>query len=314
MATMPWVLIDTSYLAHRALHSMNGLEFEDFPTGVLYGFFEQLRTICLDHRILSNKVALFLDSRQSYRRRLFPAYKEKRHQDRPEEEIVQMGIMKRQMKVLTETVLPSIGFPLYRQTGCESDDVIAQAAGLLTTGAMEVGEQGRTAVIVTADGDLYQCISDAVHWYDPARDLYLDVMGFIQKKLVDPSSWAAVKALAGCHTDCVPGIPGVGEGSAVKFLMHLLPTHHKRYKDINSPHGVAIYKRNLLLVTLPFHKTKKFSLRLPEYNPKAFFEFCKDFGMKSYLEGKRKREWGSFFSGNLTSGQQMPRKRGEKRG
>lgn len=291
MRTKPWVLVDISYLAHRARYAMDGLEHGDMPTGVIYGFFEQLRTLCQDENINSNKVVFLFDSRKSHRKVVFPDYKKKRADDLTEEERQQIEVMRDQVELLRSVILPRVGFQVHRQTGCESDDLMAVAAQYLT-------ESVQKGIMVTADGDLWQCISDTVHWYDPARRNYYDPKNFKRKKKIESHRWGLVKAIAGCSTDGVPGIPGVGEDSAIKYILGKLPEHYKRFKAIVSPEGREIIKRNIELVVLPHKKTKPFVLQEPKFNVKSFFRFCKRYGILSYLKEEKRAEWERFFSKN----------------
>ncbi len=308
---MKWVLIDLSYLAYRAMWALRGLEYNDFPTAVIYGFFEQLRTVCFDRRVMSNKVAVFFDSRQSYRRRQFSEYKRKR-QDKTPAELAELKLLHQQTDLLFDSILPDIGFCCYRQTGLESDDLIAMAAKLLSKHDSPLG----AGVMVTADGDLYQSITECVHWYDPARDLYLTPEGLWAKKGVFPSQWVQVKAIAGCHSDNVPGVPGVGEKGAIAFVMETLPKHHKRYKAITSDGGQAVVGRNIELVCLPHVLTKPVDLVEPSYSPSVFQTWCRTLGIASYLSGRGDSEWCAFFNGEMDQPvtRQTTRKRGEPRG
>jgi DNA polymerase-1 len=276
------------------------LDWEDFPTGVLFGFFEQFRTLCQDDMINSNRVVFFFDSRKSYRKKAFPDYKAKRRESLTEEERKQIGVMHDQLTLLRRDLLPSLGVQVHRQAGCESDDLMAQAANQLTD-AKEPG------IIVTADGDLWQCISEYVSWYDPARKRYLTPSSFARQKGIPPARWGLVKALAGCAGDGVPGIARVGEKTAVKFLLNQLPQTHKTYQAITSPTGGSIFSRNKELVLLPHEKTRAFELRSPDYKPEHFFSFCERYGFRSYLKGARKEEWLRFFGEKRTG----TRKRGQ---
>lgn len=297
----PWVLIDLSFIAHRARYATADLEWEDFHTGVLFGFWEQLRTICQDEHVRSNKVALFFDSKKCHRRRIFPEYKRQRHDDRTPEERKQIGAMHDQVNLLRREILPAVGFSIYRQTGCESDDLMAKAA-------WQLAYEGKRGIIVTADGDLWQCISETVSWYDPARRKLYDPYSFQKAKGIWPASWGMVKALAGCGGDGVPGIPGVGEKTAIKYLNRKLPSHYKTYKAIEGQEGVDILARNAELVILPHPKTKPVILRKPDYRVEAFFGMCERYGFLSYLKEPRRGEWEAFFKG----GKVRTRRRGEK--
>lgn len=302
------VLIDSSYLAHRARYSLKDLEFEDFPTGVLFGFFEQLLTLCTNPRIKSNNVHLCFDSRQSYRKHEYPAYKATRHKNKTPEEIQELRVMKTQLNLLRREILPAIGFPVYRQTGLESDDIIAHIAAQISL------SEDSQAIIITSDGDLYQCITNNVHWYDPGRESYLTLESFYAKKEIDAEKWARVKAIAGCNSDEVKGVPGVGEKTAIQYLKGILPSKYKKFQAIISPEGKAIYKRNLKLVLLPHVKTKHVKTQQPVYSVKIFREVCKEYGFLSYLKGRRADQWMNFFNNKFVTHKTNIRKRGEKRG
>lgn len=301
-----WVLIDSSYLGYRAVYTTNGLEFENQATGILYGFFEQLRTICSDPRVLSNKVAIFFDSRKSIRQLEFPWYKESRRNGvrRLEpEEYEKFIAMKEQMLLLRKEVLPAIGLPVYMQTGLESDDLIAQAAS-------HYNGKTREAVMITADADLYQCISPAVHWYDVTRKKYYDPASFEEAKGIPPTKWALVKQMMGCHTDDVPGIPGIGEKSAIAYITGKLPHAYKTYFRIACEKGQEVVKRNERLVKLPHPRTRTVVLQNPEYDQEAFRSFCERYGITSFFKGKRGDEWGLFFKNGLERQKADVRSRG----
>lgn len=289
---MIWVLCDLSYMAYRAMHTMGDLAVEDLSTGVLFGFFRQLRDVCSDPRITSNRVAVFVDSRKSHRKDAFPTYKEKRAQDRTDEDWARIRIMREQIRLLHKEILPAIGIPVYRQTGLESDDLLAQVSQQLTPFA-----ETRQAVIVTADGDLYQSINPFVHWFDPQRNNYYDPETFEEKKGILPKMWGEVKCLAGCNTDNVPGIPGVGEKTAIKCLLGTLPLHHKVAKRIGSKKGYKIRLRNRGLVCLPHPKTREVKLVEPEYDMKAFWKVCKRYHFQSFLD--ERGSWERFFHGKF---------------
>ena len=296
----PWVLIDLSYLAHRARYATKDLQWEDFCTGVLFGFWEQLRAICSDWRVRSNRVLLCFDSRQSYRRLSYPQYKAHRREDLTAEERAQIQVMHDQVNLLRSEILPAVGFQICRQTGCESDDVMAQIASQIES------SPDQTAIMITADGDLWQCITPRVSWYDPARERLFDPSSFCAAKGISPTHWGMVKAIAGCDGDGVEGIRGVGWKTAVRYLNKELPPHHKTYASIISPEGKAVIERNKTLVVLPHPKTQPVELREPDYSTEAFFSFCERYGFRTYLKEPKQSEWKAF----LTGGRVKTRKRG----
>ena len=284
------LLVDVSYLAHRALHTMKDLSFEDMPTGVMFGFFEQIKTIC--YKFKTNKVHLFFDSRKSYRKKAYPQYKANRKNKTPEEKQLSK-ILYKQINKLKSKILPAMGFPCYLQTGLESDDLIAYVSR--KKALQEINSE--RAIIITSDGDLYQCITHNVDWYDPARNLRYNWKSFYPAKKVIPERWSEVKSMAGCSTDNVKGIKGVGEKTAIKAIDNKLPENYKSYKAIMK--GGEIIERNKLLVRLPHLKTKPFELQSIKYNIKRFFKIVKRYGMYSFLDKQSKREWKRLFRGEF---------------
>lgn len=281
---MKWVLVDLSFLAHRARSSMEGLSHEDIPTGVIFGVFEQLASICKDSRVKSNRLVVFADSKKSLRKQAYPQYKQKRAKDLSSDEIEKRKCMDSQVIKLRRYILPSIGIPVYGQAGLESDDLMAYASQQIT-------KMGGRGVLITSDGDLFQSITDNVNWLDPQRDLYYTRKSFIRQKGIDPRLWWKVKCLAGCKSDTIKGISGVGEHRAVDYLLKKLPRHYAAHQTILSPEGREIIKRNQELIKLPHAKTKAFRLRSPVYNSERMLEICDEFGMFSYLEDHNKFSW-----------------------
>lgn len=286
------VMFDVSWLAYKAKYTMKSLSFEEAPTGVIFGFLEQMRSTCLNPKVKSSRVGLFFDSRHSIRQTLYPEYKQKRRDSRTPDEIKEMICMKEQVKRLRCEILPDVGFPCFIQNGLESDDVMAQATNQIL--------QGEHGIMITADGDLFQCIKDNVHWYDPspARNLYLDVGTMRDTYGVGPNEWAEVKAIGGCDTDNVPGVAGVAEKTAIDYIWKMLP-NGKRKDAIESTEGQATIARNRKLVTLPHKSTNPIDITPPKYNPDALFKWGEKLGFKSYFDGTRRAAWESFFRGNV---------------
>lgn len=296
------VLVDLSYLAYRALYTMGDLSHDELPTGVIFGVLSQIRAACEDPRVQSNRVLIFADSKKSFRKRVFPDYKRKRN-DKTPEEWKAVSIMRDQRSLLEKEILPTIGFPVYRQTGLESDDLIAWTARDLTH-SLHTGPQ-KQAVIITADGDLFQCISEVVHWFDPGRNAYHTPASILFTRGIDAHRWGEVKSIAGCQTDNVPGVPGVGETTAIQYLLKTLPPGYKRAQAIID--NGEVIKRNRDLVVLPHRKTKPLELRDPEYRPEEFFKVCEKYGLESFV--RERAGWESFFRGARFK----LRKRGETR-
>lgn len=269
----PWLLIDGDYLAWRAFHSTGDPDGD----GVTFGFLDAIHS--LQGQFQSERIVFAFDCGTSWRRYAFPAYKRSRRRmavctdtdgcEWDEEDKVMIGqcrecrekdeakrqarrSVKRQIRCLRDELLPALGHRnVLFQPKCEADDVIAAVAK-----SLPFAEQ---AVIVSADRDLWQLLDrERIVQHNPTtRRTYAEsdlAKGFFG---LSPAQWANVKALAGCATDDVPGIAGVGNKTAAKWLRgRLKPGVVARRIEASE----AIWKRNLSLVRLPWEGCGPFEL------------------------------------------------------
>lgn len=269
----PLLILDVHNLAFRAFHSHRELSWQGKATGTLYGFLQSLSA--LKDRFLTDSIAFCFEGGQSERALLYPPYKAKRHsKERPPEEVEALRQMRVQLHQLRQEILPAVGFRnIYCERGLEADDLMAIVAR----------RDAREKVMVTSDKDLYQCISPTVCCYAPGKDELLTDATFRSRYEIRPSQWAVVKAIAGCLSDEISGIPGVGEASALKFVQGRMPTSHLRHRRIVSPKGKAIVLRNRRLVTLPLRDVDLPPITDDEISRKAWDGVCRDLGFRSLL-------------------------------
>lgn len=256
-----WIITDTSYLVYRSQYGMRG------NADPLFSFLATV--VALRERFDSDKFVFCFDGGKLKRNDLLPTYKERpfitpEHEEQKREA---KGLMKR----LRLQILPELGFVnILGQKGYEADDVIASVV------QNSLGED--EAVIVASDEDLFQLIRPNVIIYNPSKDKITNEEVF--SKMYDGlrvDQWPMVKALAGCNSDNVPGIRGVGEKTAAQYLNGRLEKYSARWDKINNANKADI-EFNLRLVKLPFEGTKTFELiedeevnwrRLQTYQPKA---------------------------------------------
>ena len=280
-----YLLLDSPYLCHRMKHAMGDLSFKGSATGIIYGFLKSLSGF-QDLFNTSNFVFCW-DSRTNKRKEIYPEYKANREQEEyTEEETIFHRAFQKQMKKLRTTYLPTIGFRnIFIQKGYESDDIIASIA------QYSIREEDE-AIIITSDKDLYQCIRPNVSFYNPQTGKILTLQGFKKQYGIHPIRWSMVITLAGCATDNVKGIKGVGEKTAIKYMLGNLNPKTKVYEKIVSP-GVAALNRSQLLVTLPFEGTNIFKLRRDKLSEQGWKVVCQQLGMKSIRDrmpfGKRRK-------------------------
>jgi DNA polymerase-1 len=252
---------------------MNALSWKEKPTGVIYGFLKGI-PLLMDEFATGNVVFCF-ESKTSHRRNIFPAYKQRRvTKKRDPEEAEAYDQLRSQISELRQRYLPKIGFKnVLSWDGLESDDIMAKIA-LTHAPRNEV-------VLVTSDSDLWQVLGPRVSVYDPGRQVTLTEEWFRGKYGIAPKDWAKVKALGGCKSDEVPGIPGVGETTALKFLRGELGIDSRAFDLIGQ--GKSIVRRNRKLVQLPFEGSPGFTFQEHEVTRDKWKEVCEELGMKSII-------------------------------
>jgi len=283
---MTTLVIDCNNLGYAAAHTTGSFSFGGHPTGVIYGFLSQV--LSLSGRFQTSRFVFCWDSRQSYRKLIYPRYKENRHKkDLSEEEQENLRIIFHQFQQLHQEILPKLGFKNnYRQTGYEADDLIAHV----------VQRFPGNHVIVSSDNDLWQLIDlgrdTSIVIFNPRKKNILDHERFMSSFGIPPRKWAEVKAIAGCSSDNVEGIPGVGEKTAIKYLTGGLTKGKVHQKIVSSD---PIIRRNRELVYLPFAakvpiKIKRLN-RHEVFSPDRFVEVFDQFGFESFLERDKFRRW-----------------------
>ncbi len=270
-----WLIIDCNYLCHRAKHSTGGLSHGNTPTGIIYGFLKSIQA--LQDQFNTKHIIFCWDSKTSKRKDIFPKYKEKRidrYKDMTKKEIRLEKEFRQQMKLLRIRYLKLIGYNNnFVQPGYEGDDIMASI-----TLNLKMNDE---AILVTSDKDMYQLISPKVSFFDPSKGKLFTYQGFMKKYQMPTYDWGSMKCLAGCTTDDVPGVKGVGEITAIKYIrMELKPTT-KAYRRIVSKKGLRIEERNRELVVLPFAGVKNFKLRKDELSYPGWKNVMNQLGMKS---------------------------------
>jgi len=276
-----YLILDVSYLAYRARFAMgNSLSYGGTPTTIIYSFLREL--IGLQDQFRTSRLLFCFDSKSSKRKKLYPQYKEKRHsKELTEEELEFEKAFRYQIKMLREKYLPEIGYRnIYRETGFESDDLIAQLS-LSITIKNALTKNNTRAIIISADHDLFQCITQSVSFYNPSDRKELTLQAFKQKYGIVPLRWSQVKAIVGCSTDGVEGIHGVGEITAVKYLLGKLGEKTKAFSVIDCEEGRAVIERNLPLVKLPFANTPVPKIRKDKLSVDGWKSVCRQLGLKS---------------------------------
>lgn len=265
-----WLLVDSTYLCWRAYHTTGGLKHGGLATGVSFGVLRDIETL-IDLFDPSCVIWAFDGGGPGLRGQLYSGYKASR-QDLTEEEREQRKEFYAEVDRLKTQHLPDVGFKnIFTVRGYEADDIIAHVAQNLPPNT--------EAAIVTADGDLLQCLSDRVFYFNPTTKKTTTIRSFKEKYGIVPSMWASVKALAGCSTDDVPGIKGVGEVTAAKWFAGTLKPDTKAYKSISE--HIDVYEKNMPLVQLPYPGIEVPEIKEDEYEFEKLLKVRADLGIRT---------------------------------
>lgn len=275
MARKRILLIDTSSILHIAKHSGGKrLRAKDKNTYIIFGFLLKLQL--LTQKTKPNVIVFATDSlpEDSVRRKLYPPYKLKRTtREKTPEEIALNEIAYPQFDEVEQEVLPSMGYKnIYQEKGLEADDII---------GSICKTYKNCEIVIVTTDQDMYQLLSPTVCILKPGTMKYYTKASFEKEYGIEPKMWKRVKAIGGCTSDEVKGVPGVAEKTVLKYLKGNLPSHYKSYISIKSEKGRKITNRNKALVILPFRRTPEYDIKHDVVSKIRVQGMARKYGFKS---------------------------------
>lgn len=282
------LIIDCNYLCHRAIHTMGALTANNVSTGVLFGFLMQIKTFAKNFQ--TNKLIFTWDSRESERKKIYPQYKENRDIDKlPTEDKEAKLAAYEQFDILREHILPKMGFKNnFQFSGYEADDIIAMIAMCYDI----------KSIVITGDHDIFQLL-DYTDIYLPAGDgKYITYSSFVEENGIKPKDWIMVKAIAGCSSDNVKGVYGVGDTTAIKYLKGDLKKTSKKYTAIGKAYEDDMIANNLKLVSLPFNKVilDECILDVDRLSLKGFIDICEEFNFNSFLTNSNYVEdWQNFF-------------------
>ncbi|MGC3875326.1 DNA polymerase I [Halomonas sp. GXIMD04776] len=202
MAATPIVLVDGSSYLYRAFHALPPLTTsKGAPTGAVKGVISMLKSLIKQYP--DSPMAVVFDAKgKTFRDELFEQYKAHRP-PMPDD-------LREQIEPLHACV-KALGLPLLCVEGVEADDVIGTLARHAT-------EAGRDAVISTGDKDMAQLVNDRITLVNTMKGETLDVAGVEAKFGLPPALIIDFLALMGDKVDNIPGVPGVGEKTALGLL------------------------------------------------------------------------------------------------
>ncbi len=288
--TTPILIIDCHAICHAAKHAMKDLSYKEKAVGVIFGFMGQL--LRFSEEFDTHRFVFAWDSAKRFRQDVNPDYKNKPQLEKEtdiqrskREEATELHkIAKPQFSELRRKVIPQFGFKnSFIQTGLEADDIIAKI-----TRTYEDDE----FIIISADSDLYQLLSENVSMYSPKSKKMTTFYMFHDDYGITLSEWIKVKQIAGCTSDNVKGIERVGEKTAIKYLKGELNKNTKTYQKIVSEEGQVLINANAELVTLPFKGTKDVKLNWDEkFYMGKFIDITDKYGFRSMQQVAMMDRW-----------------------
>lgn len=278
------IIHDLHNLSWRAFHTTGALTNGIDNTGVIFGVLREIQGMM---RIFPDPLIIIAtDSKKSLRRDIFPGYKNNRSntKDTPEEKEARADCI-RQINLLKSDVFPAIGLRnVFEYDGFEADDIMAEIAIRKSKWVKPT--------IVTGDEDLYQMLPFADIW-SPNKKKKITESRFFDIYGISPRKWAEYKALAGCSSDTVPGVAGVGPKYAMDHINGELKAGKKldAIKMAESNGHLELMRK---LVTLPFPGTPVSSLRPIRFNRDGFLDICERFAFETLAEDVE--EWEDNFN------------------
>ena len=236
------VLIDGNALVHRAFHALPPLSQKGDPTNAVYGFASILLKVIRDLKP-DYMIATFDLPAPTFRHSEFADYKAHRPKT-PDELVSQFPKVKE--------VVGAFDIPIYEMAGFEADDII----GTITDKTKNQKPKTKT-IIITGDLDTLQLVDDEYIIVYTLKKGITETMIYDEKAVLErfdglkPAQLNDFKGLKGDPSDNIPGVPGIGEKTAIKLLL-----------EHNSIEGIY---DNIGLIQ------KKLSDKLLEYKDQAFF-------------------------------------------
>ena len=201
-----FMIIDGSSLLYRAFFAMPPLKnARGIPTNAVYGFLNMFSKVY--EELKPDFVAVTFDKgRETFRKEMYPEYKENRS-SAPEELRPQFALIREVLSVL--------GIHALEMDGFEGDDLIGSLTKKFEGDDCHV-------MIVSGDRDILQLVDANTHVFITRKgisemdevtvDNMVDLYGYSPKEVPD------MKGLMGDSSDNIPGVPGVGEKTALKFI------------------------------------------------------------------------------------------------
>ena len=243
--TTPLVLVDGSSYLYRAFHALPPLTTsKGQPTGAVKGVLNMLKSLLKQYP--GSPIAVVFDAKgPTFRDEMFEQYKSHRP-PMPDD-------LRAQIEPLHAAVR-ALGLPLLCVDGVEADDVIG-------TLARQSADAGRAVVISTGDKDMAQLVDEHITLVNTMTSTVMDIQGVHDKFGIGPELIIDYLALMGDKVDNIPGVPGVGEKTALGLLTGVGGGLDVIYNSLDK------------VPELPIRGAKKLPEKLEEHKEMAYLSY-----------------------------------------
>lgn len=194
--------IDFNNVVFASYYGQHLINSKGVNVNAVKGFFYKLKSLMdvfnPDYIVLAND----LSREKTFRRKLYKPYKAQR---KPvDEDII------KQMSYIS-TLVSLLGYPMINDEKYEADDILGMISRMAEN-------QGMDTVIISSDKDLYQLITDHVYVMSPHNSEIIDSYWLKNNYKLTPDQWIELKMLQGDRSDNIPGVPGIGEVTALQLM------------------------------------------------------------------------------------------------
>jgi DNA polymerase-1 len=229
-------LIDGNSYIYRAFYAIRGLSTSTgTPSNAVFGFTNMIFKILREKN--PDYFAVVFDSPGPTKRH--EAYEEyKAHRPGMPDDL------KPQVPFIKE-IINAFNIKTIEKPGYEADDILDAVA-------KEAESEGLDVFIVTGDKDMNQSVSPKIRLYDSMKDRITEEKDVIERYGVKPSQFPEIIALMGDASDNIPGVPGIGEKTAVKLLKEFenldnLIKNHEKIKNTKARNAISGNIENIRL-------------------------------------------------------------------
>ncbi len=240
----PLILVDGSSYLYRAFHALPSLtNSKGKPTGAVKGVINMMRRLQKDYPN-STHVVVFDAKGKTFRDDMYAEYKANRP-SMPDDLRIQVEPI--------HNIIKAMGMPMLVIEGVEADDVIG-------TLALQATAAEQPVVISTGDKDIAQMVNEHIVMENTMTNTVLDRAGVIEKFGIPPELIIDFLALLGDKSDNIPGVPGVGEKTALGLLQGIGGLDE-------------IYARLDEVANLEFRGAKTMAPKLQEHRELAYLSY-----------------------------------------